>query len=319
MSLLEAKLILKALDQRGRNYFAQLKASQEEPTSESIHELRVSARRFFAVLELLRAIQPSSDIKSLQRELRNQLNDLDEISDIQMMAAEIGKVVERFPTASAFLRYLQKQEKNLRRKASKHLHSLDQRKLEKQMHLVEKIQESNAIAPPGLHLLVLRTLDDAFRVVLERYRAIDPVKTETIHRLRIAFRKFRYLIEIVHPALREYPPEILAGMRDYQRKMGVIQDLETLLRAIRKYAKKHERFEGEDLLQYYQTQHQEAVLAFTSQMDDLYGFWRLTRSGPFPWTKKRRSDLASADDQSEEAAEMTCKEPPQILSKEQDL
>lgn len=305
MSALEARLISQTLEQRWQKYLSYLKACMEDPNSESIHELRVSARRLFAVFELLRTIQPSPELQTLQRELKNQLNDLDKISDVQMMAAEIEKILGEYPMAQPFFHHLRKREKSLRRKALKHLHSLDDRKLEKQIHLVEKVQAGNWNSEEGLHALALRALDRAFRLTLERYRLIDTDHTETIHRVRIAFRKFRYIIEIVYPALPGYPDTLLREMRLYQRKMGTIQDLETLLRSLEKYAHKHKKFDGAEVIQHYRQQHRQAVLDFQAQMDNLYRFWRHTKTSPFPWLSSRPDEATASEEDSAWVAENT--------------
>lgn len=284
MSAPEAELISRTLEQRWKKYLSYLKACKDEPNSEAIHELRVSARRLFAVFDLLRVIHSSAELQTLQRELKNQLNDLDKISDVQMMAAEIEAVLGQYPAVQPFFQHLRNREKNLRRKALKHLHSLDDRKLEKQVHLVDKIRSGEWSVVEELQTLVLKALDRAFCLTLERYRLIDPDHTETIHRVRIAFRKFRYVLEIVYPTLPGYPDVLLQEMRLYQRKMGRIQDLEILLRSLGKYAQKHKKFDGSDLIGHYRQQHGQAVQDFQDQMDNLYRFWRITKTSPFPWS-----------------------------------
>ncbi len=289
MSAFDVKLLSTALRERWQNYQTRLKACMEEMGSESIHEFRVATRRLFSIVELIRAICPGRDLQNMQRELRNQLNDLDKISDVQMMMAKIEEVVQQQPEALPFLRHLQRREKRLLTKAAKYLKSLDEQRLNKQARLIQKLQESEIPVRKNLHTALIKALDAAFSAALERYRAIVPERTTTIHRLRIAFRKFRYMVEIVHPALRGYRIETLGIMREYQRKMGNIQDVETLLNYLEKYAKSHKRFEGASLLAYYREACAQAVLDFHAHKENIYRFWRSTRRTPFPWTSKRRT------------------------------
>jgi CHAD domain-containing protein len=74
----------------------------------------------------------------------------------------------------------------------------------------------------------LRVVDDAFLITKQRQNWINPAQANTIHRVRQAFKTFRYMVEIVHPLLEDFPSENLEQMHDYQSLMGEIQDVEII-------------------------------------------------------------------------------------------
>ena len=87
--------------------------------------------------------------------------------------------------------------------------------------------------------MLLRSVDRAFSRTRQLRARIDPRDTRTIHRTRVAFKKFRYMVE----ALAEYlpggdRPSAWPAMRHYQTMMGEIQDAEVLLRTLDKFLRK---------------------------------------------------------------------------------
>jgi CHAD domain-containing protein len=52
----------------------------------------------------------------------------------------------------------------------------------------------------------------------------------TVHQTRIAFKRFRYMLESLSPAITGPSRRQLRALAYYQRKMGIIQDHEVLNR-----------------------------------------------------------------------------------------
>ena len=83
---------------------------------------------------------------------------------------------------------------------------------------------------------------EAFEMVMACYGRTGPRDLPTIHRVRLAFKKFRYMAEV----LAKVVPGILTdrqirSMRSYQKRVGEIQDVEVLLARFKKFTKKGER------------------------------------------------------------------------------
>ena len=76
---------------------------------------------------------------------------------------------------------------------------------------------------------VLASVPEAFNQTVELQRAMDPGAVETIHRTRIAFKKFRYMVEALQPLFDGITAERLITMQAYQSMMGDVQDSEVFL------------------------------------------------------------------------------------------
>jgi CHAD domain-containing protein len=81
-------------------------------------------------------------------------------------------------------------------------------------------------------LAIVGALREAFDQVVALRRRIRPNRTGTIHRTRVAFKRFRYMCELSRQHLPGLKAEDLGRMRDYQRMMGNIQDMEVLLAGV---------------------------------------------------------------------------------------
>jgi CHAD domain-containing protein len=95
--------------------------------------------------------------------------------------------------------------------------------------------------PPDVALrTALRAINQAFARVARFCRRVIPSDTGSIHRTRIAFKRFRYMIEALLPLLPVVTEERRRAMRGYQSMMGDIQDAEILLAAFDRFVESQE-------------------------------------------------------------------------------
>jgi CHAD domain-containing protein len=112
---------------------------------------------------------------------------------------------------------------------------------------------------------------------------VDPAQPATIHRVRVAFKKFRYMVEIVHPMLEGYPEANLKRMNRYQTLMGEIQDAEVFLKALTDFDASSSV--PDPVRQNYESRHAESISIYLENKDMLDEFWRRSPQEPFPWEK----------------------------------
>jgi hypothetical protein len=127
---------------------------------------------------------------------------------------------------------------------------------------------------------------------LQRYRNIEPSKPATIHRVRIAFKKFRYMVELVYPLISNFPQDNFKQMHEYQGLMGDIQDVEVFLSVFNEFAGKDNAHSPDSVRQHYQQRHSEVIHAFIEDMHQLNIFWRPGAAAPFPWETGRNPEEA---------------------------
>ena len=84
----------------------------------------------------------------------------------------------------------------------------------------------------------MRTLDRAFDRTFRLRQKIDPTAPLTIHKTRVAFKKFRYQIEVLSPLLPGVSEAQLTEMQEYQAMMGDIQDVTTLRQSLERFARR---------------------------------------------------------------------------------
>jgi CHAD domain-containing protein len=107
---------------------------------------------------------------------------------------------------------------------------------------------------------IVQALDDVYLSARQRLDWVNLSRSATIHRVRIAFKSFRYMVEIIHPLLDDYPVETLKRMNDYQALLGEIQDTEVFAQTLAAYS--------------------EAINLF-------HTFWHSKPEEPFPWEKTK--------------------------------
>jgi CHAD domain-containing protein len=284
---------LDALDRRWREYLDQVKNCRQETSNEAIHEYRVSTRRLLSIVDFLRGLNPCSDLIKLRSSLKTQLDDLDGLSDVQLMQVDVAELMGENPEVKPFLDHLYQQERSLSEKASHQINRMDVKSLGKRIQNVRASQKDFFSSSPTSKRDYLAIVDEAFDFVLDRYTLLDLVDTNTIHRLRIAFRKFRYQVEIVHPLIPSFPKTNMAAMREYQGSMGVIQDLEVLHKALLGFAYQSKGKSMDSVLSILLQQHSDAVEAFWKEKEGIHDFWRSSSKAKYSWNEKKKTAVPS--------------------------
>ncbi|CAG1014215.1 hypothetical protein ANAEL_04925 [Anaerolineales bacterium] len=276
-------LLLDSLNARWDRYNLELKNCRDEFSEETVHDFRVATRRLLASLDLLKTVIRGAKIKMMRRtqSVKDQLDNLDELRDGQVILAGISENIQDLPSLQPFEEYLLCREKKLMRAARREIQSLKVGKLAKWMRkLAEAIEESQ---PDGLD--PLPAVDEAYARVIQRYGQVDPAQPASIHRLRIAFKKFRYMVESIHPILEGLPEDHLKRMHDYQTSMGEIQDMEAALQKLAEFEKTApEGYDPEPVRSYYKEQHSLAISRYLEDRGKVITFWplRAAPNQPFP-------------------------------------
>ncbi len=277
------QLLLEALDKRWKKYRAELKRCRAEFSNEAVHDLRIAARRMLALIQLLNSIAPRPRLQKLNRAFKDQLDEFDDLRDTQVILAEISETIQELPQLQKFQYHLQIVEENLLKTLRKKLKVIDLFDVSKRIRKTREALETKS--DDGLASQTLQSVDDAFLITKQRHSWIDSAQPATIHRVRIAFKAFRYMVEIIQPLLKDFPPDNLKQMNDYQSLMGEIQDVEVIMQTLADFPSSASSFEHQPVRQYYERRHAEATSAFIEDMNQLDIFWRAAPDQPFPWEK----------------------------------
>ena len=231
-----------SLNTQWRRYRKRLKRCQERFSQDAVHAVRVETRRLLSTLELLGAFVPERDIKKVRRALKRHLDTFDRLRDTQVQLGYVGRMAGAFPDAHTFYDWLRNRKARFIRTTRKAVKHIKTKRLgwclaafKKEIRLQRKrITRERAFA------IVQHAITQAFARVAQLCRHVRADDTKSIHRTRIAFKHFRYMVEALAPLLPAVTDDHRRALRGYQCMMGDIQDMEVLLAALNKFVQKEE-------------------------------------------------------------------------------
>ncbi len=258
-----------ALKRQCKCYRKELKRCQRKFSENAVHQSRVETRRLLSLLELLVPFLPGARLDKIRTGLKRHLDTFDDLRDAHVQLQLLRKWHCPYPEAKAFERHLRKCEKRFDRRTRKDIKRIKTKRLGKwiaacreelRMPVVAATTGTDgagfsrsagspgvparsdpvSLIPPQIRDSLFHSVDAAFQNALDHKNRIDPERTKTIHRTRIAFKKFRYMVEVLAGFWPIASSRRLAAMHAYQTLMGDVQDLEVLLRAFDKFSKKKE-------------------------------------------------------------------------------
>ena len=284
MTSIPNQLLLEALENRWKTYLAELKRCRAEFSNEAVHDLRVALRRLLSLVQLLNSVEPRPRPRKLSRALKTQLDEFDELRDTQVMLAEISETIQELPGLEPLRVHLERVERRSLKDLRKKLRKLDLKEVARRIRKTHETLVAEEKADWSVP--ILQSVDDAFLVTKQRLARVDPSQPATIHRVRVAFKKFRYMVEIVHPLLDGFPEANLKRMNEYQTLMGEIQDVEVFQQTLTEI--QPASFSDLDPVRlHYESRHADAVSSYLQVKDMLDAFWRTSPEEPFPWEKTK--------------------------------
>ena len=274
-------LLLDSLDQSGAAYRKNLKLCQDEFSRKTVHDLRTSIRRLLAILDVVRFVTSASRIEKLSDRLKEQLDDVSHLRDIQVMLDRVSEDLDGLPELEPLQKYLKKREKREQSSSQKHVENVKPGWIKKQL---PKLQETlHDFSADELNNKLPQAVDEAYLTVVQRYSEIDPAQLVSIHHLRVPFKKFRYMVEAIYPCLPDFTEAQLQKMHDNQTQMGDIHDLQVLLEILGKFAEDNDSYNPEPVRRFYERSLADQLSNYLKNKDDVLHFWRATPLAVFPW------------------------------------
>ncbi|HTY87437.1 MAG TPA: CHAD domain-containing protein [Candidatus Acidoferrum sp.] len=229
-----------SLQTQWRRYRKRLKRCQQHFSEDAVHASRVETRRLLSILELIGAFVPESDLRKVRRDLKRHLNTFDQLRDTQVQLTYVERMAGSFPDAWPFHEWLRERKVRFTRKTRKAVKQIKIRRLGRHRAALEREirRQRKQITREQAFQVVERAIHQAFAQVAQLCRRVRATDTRTIHRTRIAFKRFRYMVEAMAPLLPAVTQEHHRAMRGYQCMMGDIQDMEVLLAALDKFVQK---------------------------------------------------------------------------------
>ncbi|MBM2813539.1 MAG: domain containing protein [Ignavibacteria bacterium] len=193
-----------------------------------VHNLRVSIRRLLAFLELARGVVNSKDLSRLSKSTKKILKLFNGLRDTQVQLLSIDDLRLTHPVLSEYYFELKTAEQLYISSIKEQLMLVDLLTLEGFIFFLKFAIKNN----PILNSIPLERLSEPilanYHIILERISQVKREEPDTIHKVRLAFKNFRYMLEIMQPVIN-LPKEKLRLIKNFQTTMGNIQDCTVFL------------------------------------------------------------------------------------------
>lgn len=275
-----ASLVIASLDQRWRKYLKELRRCRKQCSEESVHDLRVATRRLIATLMIVEIVVPDSRVQRLQRRLKKLFDAMSPLRDTQVQLLALQQRVAQLQELETLITILKLRERSQIRRIGKRVAKIDAAALGAMLRRIKTKLEAISVSRRQKKVSLTAALGEAaegfiaIAALRERLRLSQP---HTVHRMRIAFKKFRYKVEALQPFLRNVTVRQLKAMDKFQTRMGEIQDIEVLSATVRHFMMQRRVASRSPLARYYrelQKEKRERTRAFIRDSREINSYWK---------------------------------------------
>lgn len=289
------ELLAASLRARWKRYRAALAKCRRHFTEGAVHGSRVETRRMMSQLELLGLFAPRPALSKAQRVLDRHMDAFDELRDTQVQLLLLRRHARELPNLDPLHHALLRREQRCLKQARRDIDGLKTGRLKKLVSgLTERLgageRPSGRLARDRRALLT--AVERAFHRAVQRRQRIDPGDVASVHRMRVDFKRFRYMVEALQPLFPGITRRRLEAMHTFQGLMGDLQDTDVFLARVDKFGRRDpRRARALAGFRYWLLRHRTAQMAVcVKRADDLMKFW------PLPGSKRlaQSSDLRPA-------------------------
>jgi CHAD domain-containing protein len=253
--------------------------------NKAVHDLRVVLRRCRSMADSFRAIDPDKNWKKMRRQATALFDSLGALRDCHVMMEWVEKL-GRDPVTHGLTEYLREQESSLKDQAQAALKTFDHKQWRRWTHSLPR------------RTLRLPLNSEVFQALaLERFITARGLQTQALktgsdaalHRLRIAIKKFRYVVENFLPSLHEDWRDDLKHVQDL---LGEIHDLDVLRQAVDQLCKDAPSESCRHWAQIIQNERERRIQQYRESMSGEKSLWLKWRSGLPHGKAARHASLA---------------------------
>jgi len=239
-----------------------------------VHDLRVALRRCRTMADALTDTNPSPGWNKLKKGSKKVFHTLGELRDIQVEQEWAKKLFPATESRIQLLKLLRVLEKGRLQEAQKELDDFDRKEWRK---LCRKLSPKAEIFPVGsvvFQRLALIKLNDAVALYHQARKRNSGIAW---HRVRIAVKRFRYLVENFLPQNYE---AWARDLKETQDLLGDVHDLDVLRTHVRRHSREFEQQQAvTEWLERIQSARAERLDKFLSKTNGKESLWLDWRSG----------------------------------------
>ncbi|MGA2790457.1 MAG: CHAD domain-containing protein [Candidatus Bathyarchaeia archaeon] len=219
------------LDHEWIGYLKRLQEFRHKASVKNVHDLRVSIRRLMTCVELVERFNPDNVVRRARITLKEQLSELSNLRDIHVEMVAIRGYLKQLPEIKQFYDRLRERESDhlsAAKKMSSNTKFIENAINRAQVRLAAR---RATIAVSAASKIVNDAVDRSFDNVNGKLEYATIADYSTIHSVRIAFKPFRYLLEMLQPLVPIERKQLRAA-QSLARMMGKIQDIEVLMKSL---------------------------------------------------------------------------------------
>jgi len=272
-----ASILMKSLEDRWASYQKARRRTQSSMSEKNVHDLRVALRRLEATVSLAGLFLPETSTQRTRRRLKRLRKRLNPLRDAQVQILAVRDMIPDYPDLRKFQRKLKRREKSLLRPLRKEIR-LGHGRLKKSFAgmLDHSANRLRMFTGDEIQRTITAGAEKAYASLIDVKRRVDPQDAPSIHRMRVAFKKFRYVIESAPAAFEGVTEATLQNMNRFQGMLGDIQDAEVLFESVMQWGRSRRRRMRRRLAPVYTAiaqRRRDAIDGFLARINDVHTFW----------------------------------------------
>lgn len=265
----------KALDDSFVIYSSNISSNQDSLTFANVHDLRVSIRRFSSFLNFIDNFYGSHYITLLIVQIKKQLKLFSRLRDTHVMLDRIIDLRRVYTPLDHFLYELLAREQSQKNVINNNNDLLNIEDLDSWVYFLKQDMSTiPLINRPSLQNSI-ELVDRSYGKVLSSISNIKKENSNTIHRVRIRFKEFRYLLEHLNPLL-SISEENFKSMKSFQTFLGDIQDLAVIINELESFNEIQKELPKTDLfdaISFLRGELSKSTELFLENTGLVYEFW----------------------------------------------
>ena len=219
------------LEREWNGYRKRLQEFRQKASVKNVHDLRVNIRRLMTCLELIERFNPDNAVRRARINLKEQLSKLSNLRDAHVEMVAIRGYLRQLPEIKQFYDELRDRESDYLSAAKKM--SSKTKFIENAINRakVRLVARRATITVSGASKIINDAVDRSFDNVNGKLEYVTIADYSTIHSVRLAFKPFRYLLEMLQPLI-PIERKQLRTAQSLARMMGKIQDIEVLMKRL---------------------------------------------------------------------------------------
>jgi len=245
----------RALRRRWNAFRKQYAKVQKKSDQEAVHDVRTTTRRLLAVLQLVCTVNRRKIYRQMRKNIKAVVDHYSPLRDahVQMETLEAVPALDG-PVAEAYRAALEESVSDIEGRTFKSLPKVDFkhcrrtiRKFSKKVAQARKKNKGRKGDGGNHNASAMALAEDLFAEFdARRRRSLEQATPQTLHRARLAFKKFRYSMEILRGILPETTGFYMDSLPKVQDAMGGVQDLTVLRKNLEQFCRKRDDLQDDD-------------------------------------------------------------------------